>query len=97
MRLIRAGYASEHSAYHHGENSLQDTIVNMAANYVGTNNINLLFPDGQFGTRLMVMEGSLLMEQRRFTVHVNREERTMRQLVTFTLVCQRLHERSSPL
>lgn len=47
-----AGYCSEHAAYHHGEVSLCGTIVNMAQNYVGSNNINLLEPDGQFGTRL---------------------------------------------
>ena len=46
-----SGYISEHSAYHHGEASLQGTIVNMAQNYVGSNNINLLMPIGQFGTR----------------------------------------------
>lgn len=28
------------------------TIVNLAQNYVGSNNINLLEPRGQFGTRL---------------------------------------------
>lgn len=47
-----AGYISEHGAYHHGEVSLQGTIVNMAQNYCGANNINLLVPQGQFGTRL---------------------------------------------
>eukprot|EP00698_Gefionella_okellyi_P000094 TRINITY_DN1007_c0_g1_i3.p1 TRINITY_DN1007_c0_g1~~TRINITY_DN1007_c0_g1_i3.p1 ORF type:complete len:1456 (-),score=395.08 TRINITY_DN1007_c0_g1_i3:700-4800(-) len=47
-----AGYVSEHSAYHHGEQSLQATIVNMAQNYVGSNNVNYLKPIGQFGTRL---------------------------------------------
>jgi DNA topoisomerase-2 len=41
----------EHSAYHHGEVSLQSTIVTMAQNFVGSNNINLLLPNGQFGTR----------------------------------------------
>jgi hypothetical protein len=35
------------SAYHHGEVSLQGTIVNLAQNYVGSNNINLLLPIGQ--------------------------------------------------
>ena len=45
------GYISEHSAYHHGEQSLASTIVGMSQNYVGTNNINLLMPIGQFGTR----------------------------------------------
>merc|ERR1712185_27906 len=48
-----SGYVSEHSAYHHGEASLAGTIVNMAQDFVGSNNINLLYPSGQFGTRLM--------------------------------------------
>ena len=47
-----SGYVSEHSAYHHGEASLNGAIVNMAQDYVGSNNINLLLPNGQFGTRL---------------------------------------------
>ena len=47
-----SGYVSEHSAYHHGEASLNGAIVNMAQNYVGSNNMNLLLPNGQFGTRL---------------------------------------------
>ena len=47
-----AGYVAEHTAYHHGEASLQGTIVNLAQNFVGANNLNLLFPSGQFGTRL---------------------------------------------
>lgn len=46
-----SGYVSEKSAYHHGEQSIQTTIVGMAQNFVGTNNINLLMPNGQFGTR----------------------------------------------
>jgi DNA topoisomerase-2 len=47
-----SGYVSEHSAYHHGEASLNAAIVGMAQNFVGSNNINLLVPSGQFGTRL---------------------------------------------
>lgn len=47
-----AGYVSEHSLYHHGEASLNKTIVSMAQEYTGSNNINLLLPNGQFGTRL---------------------------------------------
>ena len=47
-----SGYVSEHSGYHHGEASLNAAIVGMAQNYVGSNNINLLVPSGQFGTRL---------------------------------------------
>ena len=48
-----AAYVADKSAYHHGEVSLADTIVKLANDYVGSNNINLLAPCGQFGTRLM--------------------------------------------
>jgi len=46
-----AGYVSEHAAYHHGEASLNSTIVGLAQNFIGSNNINLLKPIGQFGSR----------------------------------------------
>ena len=46
-----SGYISEHTGYHHGEASLQGAIINMAQNYCGSNNINLLYPSGNFGTR----------------------------------------------
>jgi DNA topoisomerase-2 len=47
-----SGYVSEHSCYHHGEASLNGAIVGMAQNFMGSNNINLLIPSGQFGSRL---------------------------------------------
>jgi DNA topoisomerase-2 len=47
-----AGYVAEHTAYHHGEQNLYDTITRMANSYPGSNNIPLLYRDGQFGTRL---------------------------------------------
>ncbi|KAG7342106.1 DNA gyrase subunit beta [Nitzschia inconspicua] len=47
-----SGYCAEHTAYHHGEASLQGTIIGMAQDFVGSNNVNLLVPSGQFGTRL---------------------------------------------
>ncbi|GMK55253.1 hypothetical protein CspeluHIS016_0203090 [Cutaneotrichosporon spelunceum] len=46
------GYVGENSAYHHGEQSLTSTIVGLAQHFVGSNNINLLEPNGQFGTRM---------------------------------------------
>ncbi|KAH8920847.1 type II DNA topoisomerase [Atractiella rhizophila] len=46
-----SGYIAQHTAYHHGETNLQGTIVNMAQDFVGSNNINLLYPSGMFGTR----------------------------------------------
>ncbi|KAF1744195.1 hypothetical protein MXB_3014, partial [Myxobolus squamalis] len=47
-----AGMIAEAAAYHHGDQSLMSTIINMAQNFVGSNNINLLRPEGQFGTRI---------------------------------------------
>jgi DNA topoisomerase-2 len=47
-----SGYVAEATAYHHGEASLHGTIINLAQNFVGSNNLNLLEPSGQFGTRL---------------------------------------------
>jgi DNA topoisomerase-2 len=48
-----AGYVGEHAAYHHGEAALTGTIVGLAQDFVGArNNVNLLVPSGQFGTRL---------------------------------------------
>jgi DNA topoisomerase-2 len=47
-----AGYVSEHSGYHHGEQSLNEAIIGMAQDFMGSNNIPWLVPQGQFGTRL---------------------------------------------
>jgi DNA topoisomerase-2 len=46
-------YVANESSYHHGEQSLNGTIINLAQDYVGSNNMNLLEPIGQFGTRLL--------------------------------------------
>ena len=48
-----SGYVSTETCYHHGEQSLMSTIINMGHDYVGSNGMNLLVPNGQFGTRLM--------------------------------------------
>jgi len=45
------GYIGEHTAYHHGEQSMYSTIIGLAQTFVGSNNINLMAPNGQFGTR----------------------------------------------
>ena len=47
-----AGSVAEITAYHQGENSLNGAIIGMAQDFVGSNNIPLLIPEGQFGTRL---------------------------------------------
>ena len=51
-----AGYVSEHSAYHHGEASLSSTIVGLAQDFVGSNNVNLLYPSGTICTLKTVSE-----------------------------------------
>ncbi len=54
MKVAQFGAAvAETTGYHHGEVSLFGTIVNMAQNYIGSNNINLFQPVGQFGSRMM--------------------------------------------
>ena len=46
------GYVSEHAAYHHGEASYTPQSL-IWRRLSWSNNINLLVPSGQFGTRLM--------------------------------------------
>jgi DNA topoisomerase-2 len=70
-----SGYVSEHSSYHHGEQSLNGAIVNMAQNFVGSNNINLLVPNGQFGTRLQ--GGSDSASERYIFTMLNKLTRTI--------------------
>jgi DNA topoisomerase-2 len=53
MKVVElAGYVSEKTAYHHGEASMHQTIIGLAQNFVGSNNINCLEPSGNFGSRL---------------------------------------------
>lgn len=47
-----AGFVSDKAAYHHGEASLMGAIIGMAQNFVGSNNINILKPNGNFGSRI---------------------------------------------
>ena len=47
-----SGYISQISDYHHGENSLNETLVGLAQDYTGSNNLNYFKPNGQFGSRL---------------------------------------------
>ncbi len=47
-----AAYVAERACFHHGEASMQGTIVGLAQEFVGSNNVALLEPIGQYGTRL---------------------------------------------
>lgn len=46
-----ANYVSEQTAYKHGEKSLEGAIVGMGQRFVGSNNLYLLHPSGNFGHR----------------------------------------------
>ena len=46
-----SGYVGTETEYHHGEMSLMGAIIGMAQNFPGSNNINLLLPNGNFGSR----------------------------------------------
>lgn len=46
-----SGYVSEQTNYHHGEECLNQSIIKMAQNYAGSNNVPLLADLGQFGSR----------------------------------------------
>ncbi|KAL5612572.1 uncharacterized protein BROUX77_002728 [Berkeleyomyces rouxiae] len=53
MKVVElAGFVSGHTSYQHGEASLQQTIIGLAQNFVGSNNVNCLEPSGNFGSRL---------------------------------------------
>ncbi|KAL2884557.1 DNA topoisomerase 2 [Ceratocystis lukuohia] len=53
MKVVElAGFVSGHTSYQHGEVSLQQTIIGLAQDFVGSNNINCLEPSGNFGSRL---------------------------------------------
>lgn len=53
--LITVERVSAHCAaetdYHHGIGSMQGTLVGLAQDFAGSNNVNFLVPDGQFGSR----------------------------------------------
>lgn len=52
MKVARIAYAAADKLhYHHGEKSLMDTIIHMAQAFIGSNNLNLLMQQGEFGSR----------------------------------------------
>ena len=52
LRLHNLGICKWNSNYHHGENNLLGAIIGLAQDFVGSNNIQICVPNGQFGTRL---------------------------------------------
>ena len=85
-----AGYVSEHSVYHHGEQSLYDSIIGLAHDFVGSNNIELLKPKGQFGclspdTPILMWDGTI---KKAYEINVNDhligDDGTMRTVLKIT-------------
>ena len=59
LKVAQLGsYCSEKTSYHHGEASIFETIIRMAQDFIGSNNIPFLFRDGQFGSLSMLGEDS---------------------------------------
>lgn len=59
LKVAQLGaFCAEKSEYHHGEVSLFETIIRMAQDFVGSNNIPFLYRDGQFGSLSMLGEDS---------------------------------------
>jgi len=57
LKVAQLGaFCAEKSEYHHGEVSLFETIIRMAQDFVGSNNIPFLYRDGQFGSLSMLGE-----------------------------------------
>lgn len=53
MKVNRVANAcAEMVSYHHGETSLCMAIIKMGQNYPGSNNMNIVVPSGNFGSRL---------------------------------------------
>lgn len=46
------GFVSDKMQYHHGEASMAGTIIGLAQDFVGSNNLNFLLPKGQLGSRI---------------------------------------------
>lgn len=52
FKVIRfANYVAERTSYHHGEDCMCSTIISMAQDFVGANNLPYFTQGGQFGTR----------------------------------------------
>jgi len=47
-----AGTIQQKTAYHHGEQSMYGTIIGLGQDFPGSGNINLLYPSGEFGSRI---------------------------------------------
>jgi DNA topoisomerase-2 len=47
-----AAAVAENTSYHHGEQNLANTIINLSQSFVGSNNLPLFSEEGMFGTRL---------------------------------------------
>jgi DNA topoisomerase II len=59
-----AGLLAQEMHYHHGSHSIEEVISRMAQTFIGTNNLPLLTPKGDFGNR---SQGQSIFGQPRYT------------------------------
>ena len=64
-----ASYCAAETDYHHGVVSMEGTIVGLAQDFAGSNNMNFLVPEGQFGSRRS--HGSAASRYIETTLHEN--------------------------
>ncbi|ORX87085.1 DNA topoisomerase II [Basidiobolus meristosporus CBS 931.73] len=76
-----ADYVREHCSYRHGKQSLCAIIIGLAQNFMGSNNINLLEPIGQFGTRAQAR--SLSIEGGKDAAHVRHIHTSLADIAPF--------------
>lgn len=62
---------TKRTSYHHGDMSMNKSIITLAQDFLGTNNISLLYPDGQFGTREKLGEKDNASSPRYISVRLN--------------------------
>jgi DNA topoisomerase-2 len=53
-----SGYVAAEMKYHHGPVSLEEAIIKLGRNFTGSNNINLLVPEGNFGSRYLIKDAA---------------------------------------
>lgn len=69
-RLV--GMITSVSGYHNGEKSMEQAVIKMAQDFSGSNNLNLLLPDGQFGSILDPESGAPRYIRTKFSDNLRR-------------------------
>lgn len=66
-----AGFIAEKMAYHYGDASLNNSIICMVQNFIGSNNLSVFVADGQFGSRNKLGEKNNSASPRYISTYLN--------------------------